>query len=108
MARSLPGSSKRAKEIIMISQNTWRGWVSLIAILIMGATISQAADVRDFQAFNNTGRQIKSLKVSAHESEVWGPNVLGLQVLPNGYQTTISFNPQVPTSCWYDFKLIFA
>ena len=92
----------------MRSQTTWIGRAVLIFILILGTTVSQAADVRDFRAFNYTGSVITSIYVTDHWSIDWHSDVLGLHTLPDGYQTTISFNPLTTTSCFFDFKLVFA
>lgn len=82
-------------------------WVALISILLLGAAVSQAQDARDFRAVNYTGFRIRSVFVSPHESGYWGSDVLGSGTLVNGYQTTITFNPYIHTSCYFDFKVVF-
>ena len=83
--------------------------MALAATLLLGTipTRSQAADQRNFWFLNNTGSQVDRIYVSPHESGIWGSDVLGEAALPDGIGTVISFNSQIRSSCYYDFKLIF-
>jgi hypothetical protein len=83
---------------------------ALAGAIILGSTIptkSQDVDPRNFWFLNNTGSQVDRVYVSPHESGRWGRDVLGSEALPTGIGTVISFDPEVRTSCYYDFKLVF-
>lgn len=83
--------------------------LSLGAALLLGGTRLQAQDPRNISVVNNTGKQITLLYVSPHESGVWGDDVLGpTDTLPDGWQTTIYFNPASRSSCVMDFMLVFS
>ena len=84
--------------------------MALAGAIILGSTIptkSQDMDARNFWFLNNTGSQVDRVYVSPHESGRWGRDVLGSEALPTGIGTVISFDPEVRTSCYYDFRLVF-
>lgn len=84
--------------------------VALAGALVLGSTLptkSQAVDARNFWFLNNTGSQVDRIYVSPHESGSWGSDVLGRAELPSGIGAVISFDSEIRTSCYYDFKLVF-
>ena len=62
------------------------------AVVLSGAATAVSAD--DFHRVtmtltNNSGYMIERLYLSPVDSGVWGPDVLGAQVFPSGYEETI-------------------
>ena len=83
--------------------------LSLAAALLLGGTRLQAQDLRNFSVVNNTGKLITRLYVSPQETGAWGGDVVGpTTTLPDGWQTTIYFNPAWRSSCVMDFMLVFS
>jgi hypothetical protein len=76
--------------------------------LLLGAAHSHAVDQRNFWCLNNTGKEIRNFYVSAHESKEWGSDILGRATLLDGMGTVVYFNPNIQTSCNFDFKLVYA
>jgi hypothetical protein len=76
--------------------------------LLLGAARSHAVDQRNFWCLNNTGKEIRNFYVSAHESKEWGNDILGRATLLDGMGTVVYFNPNIQTSCNFDFKLVYA
>ncbi len=65
---------------------------------VENATASEAAPAaaatgaqQDFTLVNNTGHTVMTLNVSPSDSDQWGPDILGQDVLANGQSATISF-----------------
>jgi hypothetical protein len=83
------------------------GLVLAVLLGTLGTGAQSRTDRRNFWALNNTGKVIRALNVSPHERNHWGPNVLNGTRLPNGIGTTIKFDPEVPSSCYFDFRLTF-
>ena len=46
---------------------------------------------QDFTLVNNTGHTVMTLNVSPSDSDQWGPDILGRNVLANGETAAISF-----------------
>jgi hypothetical protein len=80
--------------------------VVMLSVLVLGT--AEAQDRRNFWLLNNTRMTITRVYVSPHESGVWGNDVLGqLPGVPHGIGTLISFDSAGPTSCYFDFRLVF-
>ncbi len=76
--------------------------------LLLGAAHSHAVDQRNFWCLNNTGKEMREFYVSAHESDRWGSDILGRATLLDGMGTVVYFNPNIQTSCNFDFKIVYA
>ena len=86
-----------------------------LALSLAGATTLTAgiglpayANHLNFTLYNESGRTISRLYVSPSSSDMWGRDVLGTDVLNNGFSTRISFPGQSENSpCWWDVKVVF-
>jgi hypothetical protein len=61
--------------------------------------------VQDFILENRTGLTFSELYIRNATSQIWGMNVLGLNVLTTDESTVISFKPST-RYCLYDFKAV--
>lgn len=87
-------------------------FIAFLTVLsfLSGSALAQFSDSdqRDFWILNNTGRVVVRAFVSPHNVRSWGPDSLGSNdVLGDGNGTLITFNSDMPTSCIFDFRLIF-
>ncbi|MBQ3451995.1 MAG: hypothetical protein IJL12_03545 [Selenomonadaceae bacterium] len=57
------------------------------------------------EVYNNTGQTIIKLQISAREQETWGDNLLGNGILPNGGNTSFSYDANYQ---YYEVRIIFA
>ena len=80
---------------------------ALLACLLPRPAGSQESRNRDFWFLNNTGKTIREVYVSPHESKSWGQDVLGRSTLADGVGTLITFPSSWQTSCTMDFKIVF-
>lgn len=60
----------------------------------------------DFRFHNRTRFPIAKLCVSPSNSDRWGADVLGRDILPSGYSTLIQFSGNYNT-CLFDIKTVF-
>jgi len=67
---------------------------------------SVLADVRDFTVVNSSSLVITHLYVSPVGETNWGPDILGIDVLPQGEATDIVFPDAEPGVCEYDIKVL--
>ena len=87
----------------------------LIAFLTVLSFLADSAlaqssdrDQRDFWMLNNTGRVVVRAFISPHNVGSWGPDSLGSNdVLGDENGMLITFNSDMPTSCVFDFRLVF-
>ncbi|MGZ8282607.1 MAG: hypothetical protein ACXWUN_06595 [Allosphingosinicella sp.] len=75
------------------------------------ATGNQAAGTataaqQDFTLVNNTGRIVMTLNVSPSDSDEWGPDILGADVVANGQSAQISFE-RGQAQCNWDFRATY-
>lgn len=69
------------------------------------ATAAQAID-RDFTVENRTGATITHLYVSPSSQRAWGPDQLGSDVLADGGNVSLHFNPSTYRGqCQFDIKI---
>ena len=80
--------------------------LALTAGLVFAATASAAA--ASFLLVNRGDHTIYHLYVSRHSSGVWGPDILGADVLSPGYQTTISFPEGSFNTCEWDIGVVYS
>ena len=80
----------------------WLGGAFVAAAL---ATAAYAAD-QDFTIVNNTGQAIMTLNVSPTESDEWGPDILGVDILANGERAEISFE-RGEDRCEWDIRVTY-
>ncbi len=62
----------------------------VLAILLVSA-VSLSAQVFDFTLINKTGYSISEVYVSPSDSDEWGDDVMGTEVLPNLKKVEITF-----------------
>lgn len=80
-------------------------FLGLFTILLMctGRQVSAQA-TQDFKLSNYTGVTIDELHISPSQSETWGSDVLGVDVLQNNEFAPIVFSP-ANEICLYDIKI---
>ena len=61
---------------------------------------------QNFTLTNNTGHVVTTLAVSPSNSDQWGPDILGRDVLANGESASITF-PRAETACEWDIKATY-
>lgn len=61
---------------------------------------------QDFTIVNNTGQAVMTLNVSPSDSNNWGPDILGADVLANGAQGQIEF-ARGQDQCNWDIRATF-
>ena len=61
---------------------------------------------QNFTLVNNTGHVVTTLNVSPSNSNEWGPDILGRDVLANGESAQITF-PRGETQCNWDIKATY-
>lgn len=69
------------------------------------ATAAWAA-VQDFTLHNRTGHVIVTLNVSPSNSNQWGPDILGVEVLGDGESAEISFD-RTESQCLFDIRVTY-
>lgn len=55
---------------------------------------------QDFILVNKTGVEIYALYITPNSAKDWGDDVLGVDTLPPGEETTITFSPQARATYW--------
>lgn len=65
-----------------------------------------AADPRDFQLVNGTGRAIAELYISPANVNDWEEDLLSVDMLGDGDTTNISFEADDRDECIYDLKIV--
>lgn len=55
---------------------------------------------QDFVLVNKTGVEIYALYITPNSANDWGDDVLGVDTLPPGEETTIVFSPQARATYW--------
>ena len=73
-----------------------------------GETAAPAGDQtnQNFTLTNNTGHVVTTLNVSPSNSDQWGEDILGRDVLANGEAAQITF-PRAETQCSWDIKATY-
>lgn len=81
--------------------------VCALAALALAAPWSAVAQPRvlDFRLVNDTGFAIVYLYVSPTKSDVWGEDVLGVDILRDEQAVDIEFSRE-ETTCLWDIKII--
>jgi hypothetical protein len=70
------------------------------------AAPSDGAANQDFTLVNNTGHTVMTLNVSPSNSNQWGPDILGQNVLPNGESAQVSFE-RGQDQCEWDIRATY-
>ena len=73
-------------------------------LFICSAEQVSAQALQDFKISNYTGVTIDELHISPAQSDAWGSDVLGVEVLGNNEFAPISFSPANDV-CMYDIKI---
>ena len=66
-----------------------------------------AGAAQDFSLVNNTGHTLVTLNVSPNDSDQWGPDILGVEMLENGESGQISF-ARGQDQCLWDIRGTFS
>ena len=61
---------------------------------------------QDFTLVNNTGHTVMTLNVSPSNSDQWGPDILGADVLANGQSAQVSFE-RGQDQCQWDLRATY-
>lgn len=61
---------------------------------------------QDFTLVNNTGHTVMTLNVSPSDSDQWGPDILGSNVLANGQSAQVSFE-RGQEQCVWDLRATY-
>jgi hypothetical protein len=69
------------------------------------ATAAYAAQ-QDFTLINNSGHDVLTLNVSPSSQDSWGPDILGVDILPNGESVDISFDRD-EEECVWDIRVTY-
>ena len=67
---------------------------------------AEAGAQQDFTLVNNTGHTVMTLNVSPSDSNEWGPDILGQDVLANGQSAQISFE-RGQEQCLWDLRATY-
>ncbi|MGQ0588918.1 MAG: hypothetical protein ACT4N8_05215 [Sphingosinicella sp.] len=79
--------------------------IAAAVALSMAATAAYAA-IQDFTIHNSTGQAIMTLNVSPSDSNDWGPDILGVDVLGAGESAEVSFDPG-DDQCEWDIRVTY-
>ena len=79
-------------------------WGAAVAASLL-ATAAYAAQ-QDFTIVNNTGQTIMTLNVSPSDSNQWGPDILGSDVLASGERAEVSFDRD-EERCEWDIRVTY-
>ena len=80
----------------------WMMIMGVILLFAMGGAATLAGP-QDFVLYNQTGVDIYEVYVSPSNSNYWGSDVLGGDILYNGYNTRITFNNY--SQAYWDLKV---
>jgi hypothetical protein len=67
---------------------------------VAAATASWLQGAQDFRLVNRTGFAITHLYISASSETDWGDDILGVDILPNGQNADIEFDPEDDRCLW--------
>jgi len=76
-----------------------------IALLACLLALTAPSAAQDYGVINRTGRTITHLYLSPTNDNEWGDDILGKDVLANGEECGIEFDPN-DEECAYDIKII--
>ena len=76
------------------------------ALLASALTSAAYAAPQDFTLTNNTGHVIMTLNVSPSDSNNWGPDILGRDVLGDGEAAEVSFDRD-EDDCVWDIRVTY-
>ncbi len=79
--------------------------LSVFTLLAILAPLAAAQGKQDFTLYNRTGLAITEMYVSPAAEDEWGEDILGIDTLASGDDTTIHFSPKERAASW-DIKLI--
>jgi hypothetical protein len=79
--------------------------ISALAVMAAPPLSSAQQSKQDFTLYNKTGMSITEMYVSPASKDDWGEDILGVDTLPNGDDTTIHFSPKERAATW-DIKLV--
>jgi hypothetical protein len=75
------------------------------ASMMVTATLAWAG-IQDFTIVNNTGYTVLTLNVSPSDESNWGPDILGVDVLPSGERAEVSFDRD-EDRCLWDIRVTY-
>jgi hypothetical protein len=85
-----------------------RIFASLAAVGVLGAVMAvpALADPRDFTLANNTSFVVANLYVAPSDSDDWGTDILGRDVLNPTETASVTFGRFDGVTCMYDVKVV--
>lgn len=88
---------------------TRRGFLAGLGALCVSACllpgVAKAGD-QDFTLHNKTGKEIKEIYIAPHADDEWGEDVMGDDVLEDGDEVEIEFDPKEEAESW-DMRVVF-
>ena len=96
------------RKITLSFANRQRAVLAMLLVVcsLMMTMRANAANL-DFTLKNRTGQTIRELYISPHTEDKWGEDVLGADVLEDGEETAISFDPAEEAEVW-DLKVVIS
>ncbi|HWT13757.1 MAG TPA: hypothetical protein VN231_13470 [Allosphingosinicella sp.] len=80
---------------------------AIAAALAVSALATAAfAAQQDFTIVNHTGQAIMTLNVSPTTEESWGPDILGVEVLPADEEAEVTFSNDTE-ECLWDIRVTY-
>jgi hypothetical protein len=80
--------------------------VAIAAMMVLAPTMASAAP-QDFDLDNATGYDLKNLYISPTDTNEWGDDVLGEDVLKDGQTVKIHFPEGRGEGCEWDLKVTY-
>ena len=76
------------------------------ALLVSAIATAAYAGAQDFTIHNSTGQAVLTLNVSPSDSNQWGPDILGVDVLGDGEDAEVSFDRN-EDQCVWDIRVTY-
>lgn len=80
--------------------------LSLFAGALLAVSSAVALAPQDFTIVNHTGQAVMTLNVSPADSNEWGPDILGTDVLGDDEQSAITFDRD-EEQCVWDIRVTY-
>ncbi len=82
--------------------------LTCVSASVLALVIAQSAfaDPRDFELKNNSSVDLAFVYVSPSDTNEWGDDVLGTDLLPAGQSVNVSFRAFDGNTCSYDIKVL--
>jgi hypothetical protein len=80
--------------------------IPMAALLVAMFAMPALADPRDFTVNNNTSFVLTHVYVQSSDSNTWGDDIMGRDVLDSGTSVNVVFGAFDGTTCLYDVKVL--